>query len=171
MDRDIAENLCAACERAFVELNEIEVVLRDVSDRDERRSLLLSLGKAIAELQELTTPLIRKFPDLEPYEDPGEPDTVLCDDAQLIVSRLTSDDIAVIDAALVSQCATTFRKVARVVGSAMQPLFSKYPGVPDGYYAQRVGVLVDSGVLESEGNIEYMRFSEVRLLQGASSAA
>ena len=42
--------------------------------------------------------------------------------------------------------------------------------VPDGYYAQRVALLVDSGKLESQGNLEYMRFSEVRLA-GSQSAA
>ena len=36
-------------------------------------------------------------------------------------------------------------------------------GLPDLYYAQRVKLLVESGALLSESNLDYMRYSEVRL--------
>ena len=38
-----------------------------------------------------------------------------------------------------------------------------FPNIPDIYYAQRVRRLVAVGELESQGNLEYMRYSEVRL--------
>jgi hypothetical protein len=55
--------------------------------------------------------------------------------------------------------------VARIVGMAIGELQIKIPDVPDIYYAQRVQNLVALGKLESQGNLEYMRFSEVRLPQ------
>jgi len=36
-------------------------------------------------------------------------------------------------------------------------------GLPDLYYAQRVKSLVSRGLLIAEGNLDYMRYSEVRL--------
>ena len=42
-------------------------------------------------------------------------------------------------------------------------LSERFPNIPDIYYAQRVRRLVAVGELESQGNLEYMRYSEVRL--------
>ena len=42
-------------------------------------------------------------------------------------------------------------------------LSERFPNVPDVYYAQRVRRLVAVGELESQGNLEYMRYIEVRL--------
>jgi len=39
----------------------------------------------------------------------------------------------------------------------------RVPGLPDLYYANRVRVLVERGLLVAEGNLDYMRYSEVRL--------
>jgi len=44
------------------------------------------------------------------------------------------------------------------------------PGIPDIYYANRVRALVEAGRLESQGNLDYMRFSEVRLSAQHSSS-
>lgn len=37
------------------------------------------------------------------------------------------------------------------------------PGLPDLFYAERIKALVARGELIAEGNLEYMRYSEVRL--------
>jgi hypothetical protein len=42
-------------------------------------------------------------------------------------------------------------------------LSERFPNIPDIYYAQRLRRLVAVGELESQGNLEYMRYSEVRL--------
>ena len=36
-------------------------------------------------------------------------------------------------------------------------------GIPDRFYAMRVRALVEAGVLEAQGNLQRMRFSEVRI--------
>ena len=80
-----------------------------------------------------------------------------------IVLALTEEQIAHIDECLLAECGTSWRKVARVAGR----LFTKPPEgfapLPAGYLAQRVQVLVAAGRLDSQGNLDYMRFSEVRL--------
>ena len=58
---------------------------------------------------------------------------------------------------------TDVAKVACIVGMTIGGLSEKFPNIPDVYYAQRVRRLVAVGELESQGNLEYMRYSEVRL--------
>ena len=79
-----------------------------------------------------------------------------------VVSRLTESQRQAIDAALLAEVLPRWRKVAMVVACAMyRP--THVPGLPDTYYGQRISALVDEGRIEAQGNVEYMRFSEVRL--------
>lgn len=64
---------------------------------------------------------------------------------------------------MLAQASASWRKVARIVGMAIEQLRERIPDVPDIYYAQRVQNLVALGKLESQGNLAFMRFSEVRL--------
>ena len=50
-----------------------------------------------------------------------------------------------------------------LVGKAMMNSDVRVPGLPDLYYAQRVRALVENGQLVAEGNLDFMRYSEVRL--------
>ena len=49
------------------------------------------------------------------------------------------------------------------MAQAIGKLSARIPDVPDIYYAQRVRHLVEIGKLESQGDLHYMRYSEVRL--------
>ena len=92
-----------------------------------------------------------------------KPDPPLTPEQAIRVSRLKQEDLWEIDRVLLAQSASTWRKVARIVGMTIGVLSERLPDVPDVYYAQRVRRLVAVGELESQGNLEYMRFSEVRL--------
>jgi len=78
------------------------------------------------------------------------------------LARLSSADLEAIDSAVLSCAQGRWRKVAIVVGLCMESLGKRYRGFLDVFYAERVRALVDSGKLESQGNLAYMRFSEVR---------
>ena len=92
-----------------------------------------------------------------------EPDPPLTTEQHSIVEALSEEQVAEIDKALLTNCTERWRKVAAVVGFTMTDQFmDTYKGVPDVYYAQRVRGLVEKGTLESEGNLRYMRYSEVR---------
>ena len=92
-----------------------------------------------------------------------KPDPPLDVDQSLRVSKLTQDDLWDIDREILAQSARSWRKVARIVGQVIDKLSVRIPGVPDVYYAQRVRHLVEAGKLESQGNLQFMRYSEVRL--------
>ncbi len=172
MDRDVAKQLYAACEKTLASLNEAEQAIHRMSDEDERRRLLRALSSAIAEvLGGVRAPAVLQYPDLEPPEPLGQPDTLLTEEDEELVSMLGAPDLEVIDTALLAECSSSWRKVARVVGTTMRKLQHEFPDLPDSYYALRVTELVASGRLESQGNLDYMRFSEVRLPLTARSAA
>ena len=103
-----------------------------------------------------TTPMIQA--------DERAPDGPMDAEQQARANALTADQIEAIDRALVRASDAQWRKVARVVGTAMMSDWKGKPkGIADVYYSQRVAQLVQQGKLEAQGNLARMRFSEVRL--------
>jgi hypothetical protein len=98
-----------------------------------------------------------------------EPDRGLTAEEERVVARLTVEDLAAVDDALLAPAGPSWRKVALLVAHAYLELASRLPALPDVFYAQRVRWLVDEGVLESQGNLARMRFSEVRLAAGVAA--
>ncbi len=78
------------------------------------------------------------------------------------VEALSAAELNAIDNALFENTTHHWRKVARVVMSSMQALNGRVKGAPDIFYGQRVKALVKSGQLESQGNLNRMRHSEVK---------
>lgn len=90
-------------------------------------------------------------------------DRDLTEQEALLIAGLPAELVIRIDEALLAKAKHRFQKVARIVGAVM-PSFSDRPsGIPDVYFAQRIAKLVKAGLLESQGNLLRMRFSEVRL--------
>lgn len=98
------------------------------------------------------------------FQPPSEePDEELSDEQQNRVSLLTAEEIATIDAAILRNCSTQFRKIARVVGFSLGEVREVIPNVPDLFYVQRIRQLIAEGKLESQGNISAMRLGEIKL--------
>ena len=96
-----------------------------------------------------------------PNNNPYDPD--LTTEQEQIVSKLSEDDLILIDLALLADAYHYRRKVAMLVGIAMDRLEEEYPNIPDVFYSRRIAKLVDDGYLEAFGNIRRMRYSEVKL--------
>jgi hypothetical protein len=90
------------------------------------------------------------------------PDPPLTSGQAKLVAELTDDDVKAIDEALLASTSDRWLKVARVVGTAMLDYPCRVASIPDVYYSQRVQKLVSEGRLEYQGNLSYMRYSEVR---------
>jgi len=90
-------------------------------------------------------------------------DEPLMPEEEARVARLSQSELLEIDEALLSNVKPQWRKVAMVVGITMSSLSIRLPGIPDVFYGMRVRKLVEDGMLESQGNLARMRFSEVRL--------
>ena len=91
------------------------------------------------------------------------PDQPLNAEQARVAASLSADFIARIDAELLSHARRSSRKVAMLVMLAMGNEDLRVPGLPDLYYGQRVRALVEKGALIAEGNLDFMRYSEVRL--------
>ena len=91
------------------------------------------------------------------------PNLPLTPEEQAKVAQLTENELKAIDEALLSNAHQRWRKVAMVVAVTMNHLEDRILGIPDSFYAERIQKLVEAGLLESQGNLTYMRFSEVRL--------
>ncbi len=85
------------------------------------------------------------------------------DEYQRNIDSLTADELQKIDDALLAGSATQYRKVARVVGSAMVLNDEFGKRIPDTFYLSRLQKLVREGKLIGAGNLDRMRYSEVKL--------
>ena len=172
MDRQVATQIFVACEKALAELTQVEHSLRGIEDEAERRQLMKSLSFVIADvLGTIRAPVVRQFPELVPPEEPDDPDDQLTEEDEALVSNLHPSDLDHIDCALLEECATSWRKCARVVLGAIEVTNQTLPDLPVALYAQRIAALVQAGRLQSQGNLSYLRFSEVKLPETAPSAA
>jgi hypothetical protein len=95
---------------------------------------------------------------IEEQDDPAFDDEDIA-----AIAALTPADVEAIDLAILSQCERHWRKVAYVVAVAMDAHPDRYFDIPDLYYGARVRDLVAAGLLDAQGNLLRMRFSEVRL--------
>ena len=91
-----------------------------------------------------------------------QPDPEFSADQAKLVACLSEEEKEKIDQAVLSHTSTSWRKIARVVGTAAIELKERYQDVPDIYFAQRVRKMVAEGVLEHQGYLESMRYCEVR---------
>lgn len=80
-----------------------------------------------------------------------------------MAASLSPEMVQRIDTAIMSHAKPRERKVAMIVGLTMMDPSVRVPGLPDVFYAERGKTLVAKGRLVAEGNLDYMRYSEVRL--------
>lgn len=170
IERAVAEKLYDAYERALAVLGEAEATLWDLPKSPGRDEYIEAHTKVVVGiLSKLRAPLVIQYRDLDTEVHEGPPDTQLEPDEQVVVDRLTPSDTTLIDKALLTDCISTWRKVARIVGRALDQVPETLADVPVAYFAQRVKALVATGKLESQGNLDHIRFSEVRLPATAGS--
>src|SRR5437879_13117543 len=99
-------------------------------------------------------------------EEIPEANPPLSAEEQVLVSRLSDAHLQAIDATILGSCSDRWQKVAKVVGLTLDALKNKHPNLSYVFYAERLALLVDERRLESQGNVSYIRFSEVRLPTG-----
>lgn len=97
--------------------------------------------------------------------DQDQNDPPLTSEQEELVNKLMASEVENIDEALLSNISSYWKKVASVVGATMMDLENRVEGIPDVYYANRIIYLAEKGLIESQGNLRRMRFSEIRLLK------
>jgi hypothetical protein len=97
-----------------------------------------------------------KWPELDVDDD-------LSPEEEARAAMLTNAEIARIDAALISNACTEWRKLAMVVALAMSDCEAEIPGLSDVFYSRRAAHLVSNGSLTVEGSLRKMRYCQVKL--------
>ena len=150
----INEKLRVAAEN----LDQVAAEIRDLPLEPSKQHIRV-IGEALAYIFEIQHKIYRERPDLEPdylNKEAPEPDGELPDQEKL-VAQLTNDEIIAIDNALLENTCDKWRKVARVVGTTMLEFPYRVESIPDVFYSQRIKKVVNEGLLESQGNLDYTR--------------
>ena len=79
-----------------------------------------------------------------------------------MVDQLSEANIRRIDQALLSNASTQWSRTDRIVLATMIELDNGM-GLPTIYFAERIGYLIQEGLLESKGDLSDTRSGEVRL--------
>lgn len=85
------------------------------------------------------------------------------------IAQLSEADLNSIDGLLLSNATVQWCKVAMVVAKTMHA-HDLVSDIPVTFYGLRIKELVALGRLESQGNLEFLRFSEVRLPASSSAS-
>jgi hypothetical protein len=67
MDRDLAERIVKGVLDLSTPFGALDILSREIADPDERRVFRYALGHLMAETLGLLRPIVRQFPDLDPY--------------------------------------------------------------------------------------------------------
>lgn len=98
-----------------------------------------------------------------PEETNLEPEDELSIEGESRATRLSPEDLARIDASLLSHARPQWRKLAMIVALAMGDCEEDISNVPDSFYSRRAARLVSEGKLVASGDLRRMRYCEVRL--------
>lgn len=149
-------------------LGSLDLVLSEVLELSRKGDKELyqigKLGRSIGLIREFQAPLFEKYPELKPDPPwPNEEPPGLTEEQKLLVATLTLEELEAIDNELLLYANQRFQKVAMIIALFMARSNLTLPNVPGKFYAQRVKALVDRGALVGQGNLDHMRYSEVRL--------
>ena len=101
-------------------------------------------------------------------ENEPEYDGPMNADEQARADRLTEAELRTIDECILAHITHRLQKTAKVVVLTMRTLGEQFPELPPVFYSGRIKHLVAAGLIEAAGNLNRMRFSEVRLPQNES---
>src|SRR5262245_45490876 len=90
------------------------------------------------------------------------PNPPLSREEKTAFAKLSVEEKAAIDKEILECLASHWQKVARVVIRAEEKLRDRYPQFSYILYAERIRLMTKQSRIESQGNLRYLRFSEVR---------
>lgn len=138
--------------------------IRDTPLEPTKENIQL-IGESLANIFQIQHRLFKKAPNLRPAAEILElvPDPEISKEERALIDSLSSESLENIDMQILSQAGNRWQKVAKIVGMTMIKAGKQFEGFSDLFYAERIKILVDKQKLEAQGNLNYMRFSEVRL--------
>jgi Protein of unknown function len=131
---------------------------------EPKRDNLMRLGEAIGQIVFIESQIYKIKPELEQADD-IEPDSALSSEELAAIEILSIEELKTVDDFIIANCKKEYRKVAMVAGAAFLHFKDMFTNLSPIFYSERIKMLVLAGILESEGNLNYMRYSEIRLAE------
>ena len=160
MTKDEAQNILevlAGFSDGFNRLMSADALL---SDEDERRKLRRSVGDMFSIMYgEIESPIYRQFPELAPDRE-GRLSSQLPAAQEPDSAIVTAEMVHDLRQIILETCGQHFLKVARVVVDVCTD--GRTDVQPDDVHQVIIG-LCEDGLLDHEGDVREMRFSEIRL--------
>ena len=129
MDRVTAEKLISIWRRILELLSEANVLARAIPEEKDQKELRRALAQQMASITvDLLLPILRAYPDLDTNEEKPKPDPPLSSEEQVLVDQLSAAELEAIDEALLEDACDEWRKVARIVCTALGRLEDRIPG-------------------------------------------
>ncbi len=144
----------------FEAIDKLDEIFTQLILHKDGKYQVTELGMSISRIRKFQSSIFEYRPDLIPETNEEVP--VLTDEQIEYVSKLTKENLKIIDDMLLSFVTNNWHKVAFVVGSTMVEISEQLPELPDIYYAQRVKYIAGLGGIESEGDLDFMCYSEIR---------
>ena len=69
MDRDLAERIVKGVMDLSTPFGALDILSTEIADPDEAHAFRYALGHLMADTLGLLRPIVRQFPDLDPYPD------------------------------------------------------------------------------------------------------
>jgi len=162
MNREQATEIERHLKRAANAIRRAEILMWELDEGEGRAAFVEPLGKTIVALNyELRGVIHSRFPDLKPPSKGGRfvDSKLTWKHAQLPPSITVLD----FDRAILSTLHAQWRKTAWIVGKVSEQYRSLGISLDPAIVAARLRTMVDSGLVESAGDLRKWRFSEVRL--------
>jgi hypothetical protein len=144
-------------------INRVAALVFDLDKVEDRKAFAEPVGNAYGALQHemLDKVIYRQFPDLRPpsKEKPRIDSKLTWDKVSLPPSVTVMD----FDRVVLSYLGQQWRKTARIVGNVSEHYASLGISLDPAIAAARLMVMVDSGLIESAGDLRMWGYSEVRL--------
>jgi hypothetical protein len=161
MDRTKAVEIQKHLLKAARAINRAEAIILSL-DRDDRVALVTPLGSVVFPLHfELLHAIYKQHPDLQPpAKGRRNVDTQRRWKEIVLPESVSENDL---DAIIFSSVATQWRKVAMVISKVLKEFEARNLPIDHEVIGVRIGLLSETGRLESQGDVRKWRFSEVRL--------
>ncbi|MCH1918066.1 hypothetical protein L9G15_01315 [Shewanella sp. A3A] len=85
------------------------------------------------------------------------------DTQQKLLAQITQEQIDIVDKILLSNVRQHYMKVAMLIAKTYNKLPDELRELPTAFLAKRVMALVECELLQAQGDLHYIRYSEVRL--------
>ena len=145
----------------------IDLVISKIFSYPEYESNLYSfghIGRASGLLKEFQEPIFDRSPHLRP-QPPIDyvPDRKMNKEEIDFTSKLSIQKLNYIDELLLEVSTNQYKKVSIIIAYILNNPNIHIKGIPDIFYIQRIKLLVNNGLLQSQGNLDSIRFSEIKL--------